>query len=225
MAITERAFEAVDLPYDDFEPRTDRTSSVARLAALHAEAETTARLANLLGRSIVAAAALTGIAGLTIAAGMTGINESLSWAVLIMLGIGAMARCYRTAISSPFLRESLENFARQLTPIMLYCGFAWGAGAFLALPAETSLIGTVLFVGAPVFAVALLLREQAPVLSFAFPLLALSSFAALLRPLPDGAMAAALMLMTGAVILLPLLTLERRRLASRLIPAIAELTR
>lgn len=225
MAITEQSFEAVDLAYDDFEPQIAAVSPLAKLATLHAEAEVTARLANLLGRSIVAAGALTGIAGLTIAAGMPSVNASLAWIVLVMLGIGAMARSYRAAISSPFLRESLETFARELTPITLYCGFAWGAGAFLALPAETSLIGAVLFVGAPIFAVAFLLREQQEVLSFTLPLLALSSFAALLRPLPDGALAAALMLITGAVIALPLLTWERRRAASRLMPAIAELTR
>ena len=227
MAMTERAHEALDITAAllEAEPQSDAVSSIAKLAALHAEAESTARLANLLGRSIVAAGALAGIAALTVAAGMPDINASLAWIILVMLGIGAVARCYRAAIALPFLRESLEVFARSLTPIMLYCGFAWGAGAFLALPAEASLAGALLFVGAPIFAVAFLMREQQPVLAFALPLLALSSFAALLRPLDNGTLAAALMLMTGAVIILPLLTLERRRAASRMVPAIAELTR
>src|ERR1700749_1902144 len=81
---------------------TDTVHPVARLAALHAEAQETAQLANLLGRSIHVASAmlLMGIAALAI--GGAGLAESVTWAAFVLAGATAIIAAYRRTIAQPF---------------------------------------------------------------------------------------------------------------------------
>jgi hypothetical protein len=175
------------------------SQTLANFARLHTEAVETARLANLLGRSLYAIIAFAALAVLTLAVAGSIAAPSIAWAILIAAGVLAMARAWRHAIDQPFERPTLHAFSQDLHACLLYAGFAWGAGAFLALPAATNGIEALLFVAAPAGAFAVLLRERQIALQFVAPAAALTSLACAVRPLADGARAAALVLVAGAV--------------------------
>jgi len=199
MALAERASqpERFQSPIaESFQAR----SPIARLAELHAEARDTARLANLLGRSVHAAVALIamGIAAMAITGAVS--TESLTWSGFILMGAAAIARAWHRTIQQPFERAALKSFSHDLDAIMAFAGTAWGAGAFLLLPSDASLVTVVLFAAGSSAVVATLLREYGPALHFLAPTAALGSFACVLRPLPASALGAALILMAcGAV--------------------------
>lgn len=194
------------------EPR----SAIARLAILHAEAEETARLSNLLGRSLFAAIALPLAAGLTIWLS-SGVSTApcVAWAVLVIVASLSIARAYVSAIGQPFERAILHAFAQDLSAVILYAGFAWGAGAFLVL-ANTAPIGSALvFAAAPALGLGLLLRERNAVVLFLAPVATLTSFACVLRPFTAGAMNAALVLIACAIVAGALIAADHRRAKAR----------
>lgn len=175
-------------------------SPIARLAELHAEAQETARLANLLGRSVHAAIALVvmGIAAMALVGAITA--ESLTWLGFVLIGAAAITRAWHRTMQQPFERAALKSFSQDLDAIMAFAGTAWGAGAFLLLPADASLVTVLLFAAGSSALVAVLLREYRPALHFLAPATALASFACVLRPLPASALGAALVLIAcGAV--------------------------
>jgi hypothetical protein len=183
---------------------------VALLAALHREAEETSRLANLLGRSIHVAVALPVFAAATLAFGGVGLGESIAWIVFVLTASGAIALSYRRTIGQPFERTALLSFSRDLSAIMLFAGFAWGAGAFLALPAGASIAVAALFAAGAGAAIALLLRERENAFLFLAPATALTSFACVLRPLDAGALGAAAVLMGAAIVAAAVVLAGRR---------------
>ena len=186
-------------------PRQHSLSSLALLSDLHAEAVATTRLGKLMPRSLIMAASLACLTGFVLADSFSNLTANLAWAALVMCGAAAILCCYSKAAAQPVHHESLEKYARTLAPVSLYCGLAWGLGAFMVLPGDTGLADAALFVGAPIVFVAFALRERALILAFVMPMLLLSSFAALLRPLPDATLMAALMLLTGASLLVPMI--------------------
>ena len=113
---------------------------IAQLALLHDEARETALLANLLGRTSYAAGALAvaALAAVLLMRGTMPVAEPAVWIVLMLIGVGAMARNYARAIQQPFERGVLREFAYDLNAIAIYAGFAWGAGAYLVLGPQTS---------------------------------------------------------------------------------------
>src|ERR1700749_2465727 len=121
---------------------TDTVHPVARLAALHAEAQETAQLANLLGRSIHVASTLLLMGVAALAFGGTGLAGSITLAVFVLASAAAIIATYRRAIAQPFERAALKSFSQDLHAILVFAGFAWGAGAFLALSIDTSLVLT-----------------------------------------------------------------------------------
>ena len=183
------------LPQPSETPVPAPMADLARLTALHAEAEETARLANALGRAPMTAAALAAGAGVTAALSLKGadVSATIAWLVLVLGGVGAIARSYAQAIAAPFERAPLRAFAEDLRAIMLYAGFAWGAGAFLALPADAGVAGTLLFSAGMAGLVALSLRRLDTGIAFTAPVAALGTVAALFRP-EDGAVPALLVL-------------------------------
>jgi hypothetical protein len=208
MAVAERASQPERVqsqPLPAFESR----SPVARLAALHAEAQDTARLANLLGRSIHAAVALLamGLAALAVTGVLTA--ESLAWLGFVLVGAGAIALAWRRAIKQPFERAALKSFSQDLDAIMAFAGTAWGAGAFLLLPAAADIATIALFAAGAGALIALLLREHESSLHFLAPVTALASFACVLRPLPAGALAAAMVLIACAAVAVAILAAAR----------------
>jgi hypothetical protein len=181
-------------------PLADTRHPVARLAELHHEAEETARLANLLGRSIHLAVALPALAAATLAFGRVGVLESIVWMAFVLAGCAAIGTCWRRTMAQPFERPALKSFSQDLSAILVYAGFAWGAGAFLALPAATALGLVVLFAAGAGTAVAVLLRERECAYLFLAPTAALASFACVLRPLGVGALGAAAVLIACAAV-------------------------
>jgi len=179
-----------------FEPQRE----IARLAALHDEAKETALLANLLGRAPFAAAAL---ALCTVPVAWVGLRampmpEVATWTVLVLIGLGAIVRTYVQAMAMPFERASLRAFAGDLTAIMTYCGFAWSAGAYLALDSGAPPLLLATFAAVPCLLIAAALRQREAAIVFTIPVATLSAFAAVLRPLPEGPLAAAFVLIACA---------------------------
>jgi hypothetical protein len=178
----------------------DPRSRVALLAALHEEAEETARLANLLGRSIHVAIALPALAGVTLAFGNAGPAEAVAWTCFVLAASITIGLVYRRTIGQPFERAALQSFSQDLSAVLVFAGTAWGAGAFLALPADAG-VGLVLaFAVGAASAIAVLLRERMSVFLFLAPATMLTSFACLLRPLAGGALDAALVLIASAAV-------------------------
>ena len=187
----------------------DSLGAVAHLAQLHREAEETARLANLLGRSLHLAIALPVLAGVTLVFGRIGIAQSATWAALVLAASLAVGIGYRRTIGRPFERAALKSFSQDMSAILTFAGFAWGAGAVLALPAATGISAVVLFAIGTSASVALLLRERESAFLFLAPATALASFACVLRPLDAGALGAAFVLLASGVIAGAMMLVER----------------
>lgn len=190
---------ALATPPEEFAPSR---VGIAQLALLHDEARETALLANLLGRTSYAAGALAiaALATVLFAYGTMPVAEPTVWLVLMLIGIGAMARNYARAIQQPFERGVLREFAYDLNAIAIYAGFAWGAGAYLVLGPQTSPLVLAAFAAVIPAIVAVTLRTCEISLGFLAPVAGLSAFAAVLRPLPEGPLAAAFVLIACAAV-------------------------
>lgn len=178
------------------------SSSLAQLALLHDEARETALLSNLLGRTVYAAGglAVAALATVLLARGAMPVAEPAVWLVLVLIGVGAMARSYTRTIRQPFERGPLREFAYDLNAISVYAGFAWGAGAFLALGPQTSPVTLMIFAAAIPAIMAATMRAREISLGFLAPVAGLGAFAAVLRPLPEGPLAAAFVLIACACV-------------------------
>ncbi len=184
--------------------------ALSRLAQIHEDAVETARLANLLGRSLYAMPALAALAVIAVAAGGgAGLSQTVAWSILMAVGLLAMARAYAYAIRQPFERAALHAFAQDMQACLLYAGFAWGAGAFLALPAWSSGIAALLFAAAPAIALAVLLRERQAVVLFLAPAAGLTALACAVRPFAGGALAAGVALTACTIVAVAMQVLAR----------------
>jgi hypothetical protein len=201
MAATIRATVGVDRVPSIDSPETSPRAHIARLAELHDEAAETALLANLLGRvpflAVVLLAATGALALFTHAA----VAPLLTWLSLVGAGLIALVRNYVVTIGVPFERTSLRLFARDLQAIMLYVGFAWGAGSFLALPQDATLALAVALSAGLAAIVALIVRASDAVACFAIPATVLSAIAALIHPVAGNYFAAAAILAAGLAVM------------------------
>jgi hypothetical protein len=187
---------------ETFQPVDARVTQnpITQLALLHAEAQDTARLANLLGRSTHAAIALVLMAIAALAFGGAGLAEGITWGIFMLAGAGAIVATYSRAIRQPFERTALKSFSQDLHAILVFAGFAWGAGAFLALPADAGMSTVVPFSAGAGAVIALLLRERECAFLFLAPVAALASFACVLRPLSGGALDASFVLIACSLV-------------------------
>jgi len=211
MAVVARSAPQIDTPERIREDRQP-ANAIVKLALLHAEAEETARLANLLGRSLHAAIALPVLAFLTL--GFTdgiSLTRATVWFAFVAVGSLAILRCYTHAIGQPFQRPALKAFAKELSPILLYAGFAWGAGAFLALPAGTNMFAATLFVAGPAIALVALLRERDAAYLFLAPSALLSAFASVLTPFAGGALTAGMIIVACGALAAAMVYSQRGR--------------
>jgi hypothetical protein len=197
----------------------DPHAELAHLAELHAEARETALLANLLGRAPYAMVGLAVAAGISVAfaAGAMPADQIVAWLILMIAGLGAMARAYSRAIAAPFERATLKSFSQDLTAITVYLGFAWGAGAFLMLPTLIP-FSAVTYAAITSAGFAALLRERNIALGFLVPVSVLSALACVIRPLPGGVLAGFLVLaacasVAGLIALAARFTAPRPQLA------------
>jgi hypothetical protein len=158
-------------------------AGLAQLAMLHDEARETAMLANLLARAPYAAFALAGMALVTATLSFAQSSKPalIAWLVLVAAGAGAVARAYAYTIKAPFERVPLRAFSRDLSATLFYCGFAWGTGAFLAVPASAPALPLVLFSAGACCVVAAALRARDQALIFLAPVAGLSALALLIR--------------------------------------------
>jgi hypothetical protein len=161
--------------------------SLAKLKALHAEAEETARLANLLGRSGYVGIALPFLAIVTMGLSVDmNPTPQLVWLAFVGAVSLAMLLAYRRAMKCPFEPAALKDYAKDLSAILLFAGFAWGAGAFLALPAGLSSMAAIAFALLPAAFVAYLLRDREGQALFLAPATGLTAAACLLKPFAGG---------------------------------------
>jgi hypothetical protein len=204
--------------------KPDRTGDLARLAALHAEAEETARLANLLGRSPQIATALTlATAIAAFALGDIGSGATIAWLVLGVAGAAALALAYMRTIRAPFERLALLSFREDLKAVLLYAGFAWGAGGWLALPYDASAAAVIAFAAIPVGAIAALVRDRDAAFIFGVPVTGLVSFASVLRPFSDAALDAGLILIACGAIGAAVLAADRLVKPAKSLPFFKEI--
>jgi hypothetical protein len=173
---------------------------LARLSALYDEAAQTAHLANLLGRAPWAAGVLgVGALATALATAQTVSTAGLvTWLLLIAAGVVAMSRAYGRAIEAPFERAILKGFAQDVSATLLYAGFAWGAGLFLALPADIGILPCVAFTAGMSIVLACLLRARDVAFCFLVPATAMGAFAAPMRPL-EGNAATMLAILAGGL--------------------------
>jgi len=179
----------------------EKSGAIAKLKVLHAEAEETARLANLLGRSGYVGIILPFLAIVTMGLSIE-MNPApqMVWVLFVGTVALAMLLAYRHAMKRPFERAALKDYAKDLSAILLFAGFAWGAGAFLALPAGTPAVAAISFALLPAGIVAYLLRDRDALALFLAPVAALTAAACLLKPFAGGWMTAALVIATAAVL-------------------------
>lgn len=181
---------------------SEAQNPVVRLAALHAEARETARLANLLGRSaylVLALPALT-LAAVALSGLSDGLLRPLAWVAFMAAATAAIVVAYRHAIGRPFEHDALKSFSQDLSAILLFAGFAWGAGAFLVMPAHMATGAMAVFVAVGGASIGLLLREREKLFRFLAPAAVLTSLACVIRPSTGGALDLALVLMVSAAV-------------------------
>jgi hypothetical protein len=197
---------------------------LTRLSQLHDEAAKTALLANLLGRAPYAGAALVSatVVSALLVTSTAPAAELVTWLVLVAAGFGAAARAYAKAIRAPFELATLQGFARDLSATLVYAGFAFGAGAILVLPANTSLPALLAFGAGTSALVGAFLRVRDMALCFLIPAVALSAFAAILRPFQGGVTDMAAMLVAGMAVAAAIQLAERLAVRPS-VPDLAEL--
>jgi hypothetical protein len=213
----ERSFyPSADLPESD-------APALLRLAALHDECVETARHATILARTPLAAYSL--LAGCAVLIAFSSRSVPLGtlalWALLVVGGAFGLLRLVHQTEKAAFELMPLRAFVLDLNAMLLYAGFAWGAGAFLAIsPASPALLLEWHAVGASLVITGLL-RAQVPTLCFLIPNTALAMAAALTGS--AGLSAAALILLAAAVLAASSTWAERRRLRLTALPSMPAL--
>jgi hypothetical protein len=180
--------------------------ALTKLSAVHAEVQETALLANLLERTLYAGLVLATATAVAIAAAHANLVRDASWGLLMLAGIGALIWAYVRTIRSPLKNSALRIFGGDLSAILFYAGFAWGAGAFLILPSDSGPVEALLFSACMVVLVANILRAREPVVIFAVPVGLLTALASFLRPFPAAELTGCLAVtscgfVTGAVLI------------------------
>jgi hypothetical protein len=222
MAAVERLPEpAFERPRED--PASQTLNPMAHLALLHHEARETARLANLLGRTLPVSSALVFFTIATVVLGDAWTLSATFWTMFMLVAAAALGVSYRRAMAQPFERAPLKSFSQDLNAILMFAGVAWGSGAFLALPADAGTTGILIFSALAGGAIAVLLREHESALHFRAPTAALSSFACVLRPVAGGALGAGLVLIACGAVGAAVLWANRRRDTADIGPELAGL--
>ena len=193
-----------------FDPRSFRDSvpheALARLPVLHGEAGRNLHLSQFLARSpqLCVALMLAGMLTLLWAGG--NLKADFTWAMLVLVGVVGMTRNYIRGFARSLRRVPLQEAASDLRLLLLYTGTAWGAGAFLVMPALPAPALVFCFAAGPSLASALILKDDKGVIAFAAPALAASAGAAILSAWPlDGLVAGALLAAGAIIACLPML--------------------
>lgn len=183
-------------------PRAVPHDYLARLPVLHDEAARNLHLLGFVGRSALAACLLMLAGTATLLLGGGTLPSNFVWSLLVLAGVSAMTANYiRAQARAPMRRIGLEQAAADLRAMLLYTGFAWGAGAFLTLPADTGALLGIAFAAIPVVLLALLLRDEAGIAAFAAPVTVLTAAACLFKPWPGATLVAPVILAAGIAVI------------------------
>jgi hypothetical protein len=149
------------------------------------------RRAGLLARTIPVAGLLLALGAITALLGGGTLGATFLWSVAVIGGVIAVIASY---LRTTAVFKDMAGSAADLRAILLYLGVAWGLGAFLALAAQP--VALIAFAVIPTMGVALLLRDNPAIASFAGPVTLLTAAACLLRL--DSAIPAAILLLLQA---------------------------
>ena len=186
-------------------------AALDRLEHLHVETSEASRLTLFL-RSSVHVASLFMLMGTCVLflGGGASFAQNFSWAVLILLGVAALLYSYIRNMAAAFDRAPASEAARNLRLILFYMGLAWGAGAFLAVPAAIArLSGDPSSRSFPCLLLALMLNDAAGLFAFLVPAGSWTVYAAFARSWPEAPLDAVLIPLLQAGLFLA--TLLRRR--------------
>jgi len=191
-----------------------------RLAEIHAERVKMHQAGELIARGAHVAGALTFCAMVVLAFGAgTSLGPCFTWAMLMLVGIAALLR---TQLRANVLEaEPMAEAASDLSLILIYCGFAWGAGAGMVLSPASAPAAALLFAAAPSLVLSLLLKERNAVLAFLVPATAMTIAAAILRPWPDAGLTTALLLLVQSLVAVGSQRLALRRVTGRTVAGAA----
>ena len=162
-------------------------AALDQLARLHAETSEASRLMMFLRSSVHVASAflLMGTCVLLLGGGQT-IAYNFSWALLMLIGVASLLRSHIRNTAAVFHRAPVSEAARNLRGIFFYLGLAWGAGAFLAVPAQLTGFEAVLFAVIPVLVLALIANDLTGLAVFLAPAGLLTIWACFVRSWPDA---------------------------------------
>ena len=182
-----------------------------RLTLVHEECVETARHAALLTQTPAAARAL--ILGCALVVGVSATSVSPVtlglWVALVLAAAFALLRMARQTERSAFELLPLRAFSLDLNAMLLYAGFAWGAGAFLALAPTAGMLTMGAYSVGAGLVMSAVLRVTTPILCFLIPSLALGAAAALAGS--AGVPAAAAIIVSGLILAGTSAWAERRR--------------
>lgn len=171
-----------------------------QLARLHAESSQASHLARLLRNSVHAASLFMLMGSCVLLMGGGTIGRNFVWAVSILAGVVGLIIFYIRTNAVAFDRAPFSATARNVRATLLYLGAAWGAGAFLVLPAELPAVGAILFAVIPALLLALLLNDAKGLAAFQAPAGLLTIGAAYVQSWPDAGLdALAILLAHGGL--------------------------
>jgi hypothetical protein len=184
-------------------------AALDRLVHLHVETSEASRLTLFLRSSVHVASLFMLMGTCVLFLGGASFVQNFSWAVLILLGVAALLYSHIRNMAAAFDRAPASEAARNLRLILFYMGLAWGAGAFLAVPAAFPAYQAIPFAVLPVFLLAFMLNDAAGLVAFLVPAVSWTVYAAFARSWPEAPLDAVLipLLQIG----LFLATLLRRR--------------
>ncbi|HEX4533501.1 MAG TPA: hypothetical protein VH000_04665 [Rhizomicrobium sp.] len=205
--------------------RRSPLDEVTKLARLHDEAIETALLANILGRTPHMIAALAAFTLVAVVANIASISlpDTIVWLIFMFAGAAATWRTYSFACRAPFARPSLRAFYADMKAVSVYNGFAFGAGAFLILPADSGVIFLAAFSICSATILAAVIRDRDLAIAFIVPVTVLSAAAAALRPMGAGAIGVLSVLLAGTILGVAVLAADRIGRRSRGYPSLAHL--
>jgi len=170
-------------------------AALDQLVRLHHENLQSSHLARFLAASVHAAFLFMAMTVLTLVlAGTAPIGRDFTWALLILIGVLALLRCYIRTNAALGPQAPLTWAARELRAVFLYLGAAWGLGAFLVLPVSVGSLPALFYAAGPMLGLALLLNDTAGLALFLAPAGMMVIGAALIRSWPHRGLDASLIL-------------------------------
>ena len=184
--------------------------SLARLPRLHDEARLDLQAFALLERSPRAALILMVSGAIVLTGGWTSLRAAFAWSLLVLAGVIGIVRNFIRGFAAS-RRIPAPQAGAALRTLLVFCGIAWGSGAFLVLPRAPSIALAAAFALLPGLAMSLALKDRKGAICFAVPAAAITAAATQAQVLPPaGFDMFAVLALAGAIALLAGLDRARR---------------